>query len=134
MTAWLMTASGGTRASVIALRSRFPDARGWSSRLHPSRLSGHELGRARGLSCAPILGKFFTQGSGITRSGKVQGDEIPLAARIVACLHAMTSDRSYRPAMPLAVAVAEMKAGAGSQFDPAVVTALRCTCIPRDEP
>ena len=60
----------------------------------------------------------------------LRGEEIPLAARIVACCdayHAMTSDRSYRPAMPAAVAVAELKAGAGGQFDPAVVEALLAT-------
>ena len=60
----------------------------------------------------------------------LRGDQIPLAARIVACCdayHAMTSDRSYRPAMPAAIAVAELKACAGSQFDPAVVEALLLT-------
>jgi putative nucleotidyltransferase with HDIG domain len=52
------------------------------------------------------------------------GEAIPLGARIVfACdaLHAMTSDRSYRVAMSRVDAVAELRAGAGSQFDPAVV-------------
>jgi HD-GYP domain-containing protein (c-di-GMP phosphodiesterase class II) len=38
--------------------------------------------------------------------------------------HAMTSDRSYRSAMPKDAAVAELHAGAGTQFDPAVVNAL----------
>ena len=36
----------------------------------------------------------------------------------------MTSDRAYRKAMPLQDAVAELRAGAGTQFDPAVVEAL----------
>jgi diguanylate cyclase (GGDEF)-like protein len=52
---------------------------------------------------------------------------IPIASRIVfACdaLHAMTSDRPYRKAMPLASARAELAANAGSQFDPDVVDAL----------
>ncbi|HEX8123669.1 MAG TPA: diguanylate cyclase [Solirubrobacteraceae bacterium] len=52
---------------------------------------------------------------------------IPIASRIVfACdaLHAMTSDRPYRKAMPLAAARAELAANSGSQFDPAVVDAL----------
>jgi putative nucleotidyltransferase with HDIG domain len=55
------------------------------------------------------------------------GDAIPLPARIVsACdaFNAMTTDRSYRKALPLAVAVQEMRDNAGTQFDPAVVTAL----------
>ena len=53
--------------------------------------------------------------------------DIPVASRIVfACdaLHAMTSDRPYRDAMPLAAARAELAANAGSQFDPDVVDAL----------
>ncbi|HEY5058931.1 MAG TPA: HD-GYP domain-containing protein [Gaiellaceae bacterium] len=55
------------------------------------------------------------------------GDEIPLAARIVcACdaWSAMTTDRSYRRALPFAHAVDELRACAGSQFDPLVVDAL----------
>ena len=54
-------------------------------------------------------------------------DRIPIASRIVfACdaWHAMTSDRPYRRAMPLAVARAELTENAGSQFDPQVVEAL----------
>ncbi len=54
-------------------------------------------------------------------------EAIPVASRIVfACdaLHAMTSDRPYRRAMPLAAARAELAANAASQFDPDVVEAL----------
>ncbi len=57
----------------------------------------------------------------------LQGEEIPLASRIAfACdaYHAMTSDRPYRAALAPEKARAEMLAGAGSQFDPAVVKAL----------
>jgi HD-GYP domain-containing protein (c-di-GMP phosphodiesterase class II) len=55
------------------------------------------------------------------------GDDIPPIARIVYCCdayNAMTSDRSYRKAMTREVAVAELRAGAGTQFDPDVVEAL----------
>ena len=55
------------------------------------------------------------------------GDEIPLVARIVACcdaFNAMTSDRSYRKAMPLEDALGELRRGSGTQFDPQVVNAL----------
>jgi putative nucleotidyltransferase with HDIG domain len=55
------------------------------------------------------------------------GDAIPLAARIVsACdaYNAMTTDRSYRNALSVGVAVAELRANSGTQFDPDVVEAL----------
>jgi HD-GYP domain-containing protein (c-di-GMP phosphodiesterase class II) len=55
------------------------------------------------------------------------GDDIPLAACIVsACdaFNAMTTDRSYRKALPLSVAVAELRKHSGTQFCPAVVDAL----------
>jgi HD-GYP domain-containing protein (c-di-GMP phosphodiesterase class II) len=55
------------------------------------------------------------------------GDEIPLLARIVACcdaFNAMTSDRSYRKALRQHEAVAELRRGRGTQFDPRVVDAL----------
>ena len=55
------------------------------------------------------------------------GEDIPVEARVVsACdaYHAMTSDRSYRKALPVVVAVAELKRCSGSQFDPGVVAAL----------
>jgi len=49
------------------------------------------------------------------------GDEIPLLGRIMAladALAAMTHDRPYRKGLTLDAAVAEIRAGAGSQFDP----------------
>jgi putative nucleotidyltransferase with HDIG domain len=58
---------------------------------------------------------------------RVAGDAIPLAARIVcACdaYSAMTTNRAYRAAMPVADALAELERCAGAQFDPAVVAAL----------
>ena len=55
---------------------------------------------------------------------RLRGEQIPLPARILAVadtLDAMTSSRSYRPALGWEVAVAEIRRGAGTQFDPAVV-------------
>lgn len=54
-------------------------------------------------------------------------DETPLIARIVCCCdayNAMTTDRSYRRARPVPEALAELRANAGTQFDPSVVRAL----------
>ncbi len=55
------------------------------------------------------------------------GEEIPLAARIFAvadAYDAMTSDRPYREAMPVADAIEEICRCSGSQFDPTVVDAF----------
>jgi HD-GYP domain-containing protein (c-di-GMP phosphodiesterase class II) len=52
------------------------------------------------------------------------GEEIPLGARIVAVIDAydaMTSDRPYRKALSMEVALDELRKGAGTQFDPRVV-------------
>jgi diguanylate cyclase (GGDEF)-like protein/putative nucleotidyltransferase with HDIG domain len=61
-------------------------------------------------------------GTGYPRG--LKGDDIPLAARIVAIVeayHAMISERPYRPAMSLEKAKRVLKSQAGSQFDPFLV-------------
>jgi two-component system, cell cycle response regulator len=55
------------------------------------------------------------------------GDDIPVGARIVTlcdAYDAMLTDRSYRVAMTRAEALAEIRRGAGSHFDPVVVDAF----------
>jgi HD-GYP domain-containing protein (c-di-GMP phosphodiesterase class II) len=55
------------------------------------------------------------------------GENIPLIGRIICladCLDAMTSTRTYREAMPLETALAEIRRGRGTQFDPALADAL----------
>jgi putative nucleotidyltransferase with HDIG domain len=61
------------------------------------------------------------------------GEAIPLAARIVACCDAysaMTTDRPYRRARPVADALAELRACAGTHFDPRVAAAT-CAVVSR---
>ncbi len=58
---------------------------------------------------------------------RLVGEEIPLAARILTVadtLDAMTSNRPYRQALSLDIALAEIHDKQGSQFCPAVVAAL----------
>ena len=58
---------------------------------------------------------------------QLKGEEIPLGARIIFVCdswHAMTSDRPYRKALPDEEALRRLRAGGGSQFDPAVVEAF----------
>lgn len=51
----------------------------------------------------------------------LRGGEIPLLARIVLvadAFDAITSERSYQPALPVDYAIGELRTHAGSQFDP----------------
>lgn len=55
---------------------------------------------------------------------QLEGDEIPLPARVLAVadtLDAMTSDRAYRRGLPWDDVVAEIHHCSGSQFDPEIV-------------
>ncbi|HEX6070790.1 MAG TPA: HD domain-containing phosphohydrolase [Longimicrobiaceae bacterium] len=57
----------------------------------------------------------------------LKGDEIPLAARIVAVadfFDALTHDRRYRAAVPAAEVMEMIREGAGTHFDPDVVGAF----------
>jgi diguanylate cyclase (GGDEF)-like protein/putative nucleotidyltransferase with HDIG domain len=61
------------------------------------------------------------------------GEEIPLEARILAVAdsyEAMTADRAYRAALGHDAAQAELRAGSGTQFDPAVVEAFLAVLAP----
>jgi diguanylate cyclase (GGDEF)-like protein/putative nucleotidyltransferase with HDIG domain len=58
---------------------------------------------------------------------QLEGEQIPLASRIILvadAYDAMTSDRPYRPALTRQEAFAELQRHAGSQFDPRCVEAL----------
>jgi HD-GYP domain-containing protein (c-di-GMP phosphodiesterase class II) len=48
--------------------------------------------------------------------------------------HAMTSDRSYRQAMTIVAAESELRAHAGTQFEPSVVEALLDELATRPRP
>ncbi len=55
----------------------------------------------------------------------LKGAEIPVIARIISVADtydAMTSDRSYRQALPHDVALAEINRCASSQFDPEIAS------------
>ena len=57
----------------------------------------------------------------------LHGDEVPLDARIIGladCFDAMSSDRTYRKALPLEAVVNEVRKCAGTQFAPEVVAHL----------
>ena len=64
-------------------------------------------------------------GSGYPR--KLSGNAIPIEGRITAVLDvfdALTHDRVYRPAMPIATALEMIRMGRATQFDPTVLDAF----------
>jgi len=64
---------------------------------------------------------------GLGYPDRLSGEQIPIEARIVCCcdaFNAMTTDRPYRTALPLAEALGELRAHRGTQFDPDVVDCL----------
>ncbi|MER3420477.1 MAG: hypothetical protein C4290_08110 [Chloroflexota bacterium] len=78
-------------------------------------------------AAAPLVLAHHERWDGRGYPQGLQGEAIPLGARIIAvadAFDAMTSERPYRRALPPAVVRAELKEGRGTQFDPRVVDAL----------
>jgi len=76
---------------------------------------------------AVIAGTHHERWDGRGYPKGLAGEAIPLVGRIVAVadvFDALTHDRPYKPAWTVERAIAEIGAGAGSQFDPRVVTAF----------
>ncbi len=76
---------------------------------------------------APLLRAMHEHWDGGGYPDGLQGEQIPLPARIVgACdaYEAIVSDRPYDPARSPAAAMEELREGAGTQFDPRVVAAF----------
>lgn len=68
---------------------------------------------------------------------RLVGETIPLEARIISCCdtwNAMRTDRSYRKALSHEVALTELKAHTGHQFDPRIVAAFLTVVEPEIEP
>lgn len=81
---------------------------------------------------APIVRSHHERWDGSGYPEGLAGDSIPIGARILAtvdCLDALASHRQYRPALPLAEAMAKVKEKAGTWFDPQVVEILESRYI-----
>ncbi len=91
-------------------------------------LGGEFLEASHGLRhLAPLVAHHHERWDGRGYPDGLQGDGIPLEARILAvcdAVEAMASDRPYHQAISLDEIVTELRLGAGTQFDPAVVQAF----------
>ena len=112
---------------ILYKESHLAEAEEGLMRRHP--LIGYEI--VRGIDflgeAAQIVRHHHERYDGEGYPDGLAGEAIPLAARIFAvadALDAMTTDRPYRPGVSLAKARAELRAGAGTQFDPAVIKHL----------
>jgi len=94
-------------------------------KLHPAKSAGildktHEYQK---ISDIVLSHHERYDGQGYPR--KLQGEDIPLQARIIAVADtydAITNDRPYRKAMDKAAAIEELKRSAGTQLDPEIVS------------
>jgi len=92
---------------------------------HPMR--GAALLRAVGDAAAALVLHHHEQWDGTGYPHRLAGSAIPLGARVIAVadsFDAMTSDRAYRAGMPVARAVAILRAGRGAQWDATPVDAF----------
>src|SRR4051794_13524807 len=97
--------------------------------IKPFPAAGAELvGRIEGLEpIVPWIRHSHERIDGNGYPDGLKGEAIPLGGRILHVADAydsMTSKRTYRPAMALHQALSELRAGAGTQFDPDCVAAL----------
>jgi putative nucleotidyltransferase with HDIG domain len=78
-------------------------------------------------SLLPIIRHHHERWDGTGYPDGLKGEQIPLLARIVATCDAydsMVTDRPYRPGRPHSTALAILKSGKGSQWDPHLVEML----------
>ena len=97
-------------------------------------INHHPVWGAELLACVPglevvagIVRFHHERWDGTGYPNGLSRERIPLASRIIAACdayHAMTSDRPYRRAISAEQAICELRANAGSQFDPRVVAEL----------
>jgi diguanylate cyclase (GGDEF)-like protein len=92
-------------------------------RLHP-HIGCRIVERVPGLTAlGPVIRHHQERWDGTGYPSRVKGEEIPLAARIVAiaaAFDAMVEGRPYRPAVSVDAACREIMRCAGTQFDPAI--------------
>jgi len=114
----------GISDSILRKPGRLTAEEWVEMRRHP--IIGEEICRplASSRHFAPIVRHHHERWDGLGYPDRLRGEEIPIGARIVGLVDsfdAMIYDRPYRAAEGVEEAVAELRTGAGHQFDPDLV-------------
>jgi len=121
----------GIPGSVLNKPARLTQAERMMVEAHPA-LSAEIAERVTAFGDAvPVIRHHHEWYDGNGYPDGLKGEEMPLLARILAVadgFEAMTSERPYRRAWTEEKALAELKKGAGSQWDPNVVEAFVKIC------
>ena len=117
----------GIPDSILQKPSSLTEKEWQSMRQHPV-LSHQALAQVGGFSSVlPLVRHHHEHFDGSGYPDGLSGEDIPIGSRIILAIDAfdaMTSDRPYRRAMPIASAAKELVRCSGSQFDPPVVRAF----------
>jgi HD-GYP domain-containing protein (c-di-GMP phosphodiesterase class II) len=117
----------GVRDSVLLKPDRLDEEEFRSMNLHTSH-GAEILGHVRQLrDVIPGVRGHHEKFDGTGYPDGIGGDDIPLAARIIAVadtFDAMTTDRPYRKGLDAETAMEELRKGSGSQFDAEAVGAF----------
>ena len=117
----------GIGDAILNKPQALSDAEWEIMRMHPT--IGEEIvASTKGLAhLAPAIRAEHERWDGKGYPDGLEGEEIPLASRIIlVCdtFHAMTSDRPYRKALDVEAALRELEKNAGAQFCPRIVEAF----------
>lgn len=111
----------GIADSILRKPGPLDDHEWEQMRMHPE-IGERMLGSIEFLDVAlPVIRGHHERWDGLGYPDGRAGEDIPIAARIIAvcdAFDAMTSDRPYRSAMSVEAACEEIRRGAGTQFDP----------------
>jgi putative nucleotidyltransferase with HDIG domain len=117
----------GVPENLLRKTSRLDESEWVEVKAHPS-IGANLLANIPMLNkIAPIVLAHHERYDGTGYPSGLHADQIPLGAQIIAvadAFEAMTADRPYRKAMPRKAALRELRACAGTQFNPVVVEAF----------
>jgi putative nucleotidyltransferase with HDIG domain len=117
----------GVAESILQKPGRLTDEEFTQMKRHPE-IGAHILADVKQVQdIIPGVMHHHERFDGRGYPARLAGRDIPMMGRIICladCFDAMTSTRTYRKAMPLEVALADMRRCSGTQFDPALTEAF----------